>query len=158
MTREKDKICLIVFREEMGIEEVIEELYLQKKAVLQKLDIKSDEKIDNILVVYRDLAGALYNARTTEFNGSEIPGRVSTIYHPLYMQKKAFNDYLESSIKNNSIPLILADITTITRRNQAKGTETVGRTFQGVRDIVMEIAAEENLTFMEKKISDLIKT
>lgn len=163
-TKTADVICLIRYREEMGIEEVIEELYTQQKQVLEKIGAPPGKKIGDVLVAYRDCGGAVYSPRTIDTNyyfrarTAIGPSRVSVVYHPMYMQERALESYVKLCNQENHLPVVLADITTVTERKIAMDTYTVEKKFPGMRQVTEELAKDENLTYVEFKIDDLIKT
>lgn len=164
MAKTKDsRLCLVAYREEAGIENAIEALHSHQKEIVEKLGSAS-QKLGDILVVHSDLTGAVYNARTQHRNhwggsqsDSASPGKVSVLYHPMYMEVKALEEYLRTCCQESFLPVVLADFTTITERRLESDTSTVGREFQSVRSVMEKLAQSEGLTFQEMKLQDLIK-
>jgi hypothetical protein len=157
------RLCLVVYREEAGIGKVLETLHSRQKEIVEKLGSAS-QKLGDILVVHSDLTGAIYNARTQDrdyWGGSHpdsaSPGKVSVLYHPMYMEVKALEEYLRICCQESYLPVVLADFTTITERKLESDTSTVGREFQSLRSVMEKLAESEGLTFQEMKLQDLIR-
>ncbi len=165
MAKTKDnRLCLVVYREEAGIEKVLDELHNREREIVEKLGTAS-QKLGDILVVHRDLTGAIYNARTQDRNsrgeshsGSASPGKVSVLFHPMYMEVEALEHYLRICLLENYLPVVLADFRTVAERMLESDTSTVGREFQSLRSVMEKLALAEGLTFQEMKLQDLTKS
>jgi len=164
MAKNKDsRLCLVVYREEAGIEKTLEDLHSHQKEIVEKLGTAS-QKLGDILVVHRDLSGAIYNARTLDRDcwtksdpGSAHPGKVSVLFHPMYMEVKALEEYLRICIVENYLPVVLADFSTVAGRTLESDTSTVGREFMSLRSVMENLAQAEGLAFHEIKLQELLK-
>lgn len=160
MARGKEKLCLVTFLQDTGVKNAISRLYEQQKEILKK--IGSEKKIGDVLVVFRDLQGAIYNPRARGYNywahtmSCAGPGRVSVIYHPMFMQYTALLKYVQQSRVGDFTPIILADACTIESREQRMGYGVVERKFPGLRSALQHLAEEEDMTLVEYRAEELL--
>jgi hypothetical protein len=163
MAKGKDRLCLIAFNEDLEGTEMMEIMLRHQKEVMEKLGFASERKIAEVLFVFKNLSGAIYCPRTIDIDQWEKTewvtgaGRVSLVFHPMYMEHQAIREYLALCQEEDAPPLILAHASTIAERRINSDTSTVGRLFFGVRQVLEEIAAEQSLSIAEFKYRDIVK-
>jgi hypothetical protein len=163
MAKAKEKICLITYKEDLDGSEIMENLVRFQKEVMEKLGFTSERKIGEILFVFKNLSGAIYSPRTIDIDQWEKTerlagaGRVSLVFHPMYMEEQAIREYLSRSLEEETPPMIIAHDSAIDERKIKSDTSTVERRFIGVRPVVEELAGEQNLLFAEFKLKELVK-
>ncbi|MDQ7827122.1 MAG: hypothetical protein RDV48_30270 [Candidatus Eremiobacteraeota bacterium] len=163
MAKGKGKLTLITYREEAGVEGTIGALARHHREVMEKAGTGGDQRIGDILVVFRNLYGALYNPSVIDrdfWDKTETPtgpGRVSVLYYPMFMEIEAFHEYVSSCTSGNHLPLVLADAAVVKERCEKSGTSTVERHFLDLREALGEVASAHDLAFLEVKIGDIIK-
>jgi len=104
--------------------------------------------LEEVLVAFDDLRGALYHPRTRareyyEDNPEELrPGRVSSYYSPVFMRKNAVVEYLELCTEQGSLPVVLAHEDSVAVRREPTDRGVSAPEFTGLGELLEELAGQ----------------
>jgi hypothetical protein len=126
-------------------------------ACVEALEGKHGKSVEEVLVAFRDLTGALYHPRTRTRDYYEDapeqprPGRISAVYNPVYMRDWAISAYVRQCSDQGSLPVILADADTLERRKVPTDRGQSAPEFTGIIPFLEELAKAENMTLDVRK-------